>query len=1530
MNSFPRNPDARAVAIIGLAGRFPGANSISQYWDNLCNGVESLVRSSDEELLAAGVDPSQLTNSNYVRAGGVVENADQFDASFFGFGAREAEIIDPQQRVFLECAWEAFEDAGHDPAKFHGPIGVFAGCGLNTYSLLSLFPNAEVMASAGAYQIMVGNDKDFLATRVSYKLNLKGPAINVQTACSTSLVAVQMAYESLLRGESDMALAGGVSIHFPQKSGYLYTPGMILSPDGHCRAFDTGASGTVPGRGAGVVLLKPLEKALADRDRIYAVIRGAAVNNDGAAKVGYSAPSVEGQRGVIRQSMQMASFAPDTVRYIEAHGTGTEVGDPIEITALTEAFREGTDKKTFCAIGSVKTNIGHLDTAAGVAGLIKAALSVYHRLIPPTLHFEKPNPHLSFSDTPFYVNTKLQRYESDEPFRAGVSSFGIGGTNAHVSLEEAPCVESSGLSGPQLIVLSARSEEALDTQTANLAEFLKKNEAQNLGDIAYTLQQGRRAFRYRRSIVAQSQEDLRQALISPRSSRIRSGIARGDAPQVVFLFPGQGSQYVNMGLGLYRSMPVFRQAINACSELLEAHLKLDLRTLLYPASGDEEKSEDLLHQTWITQPAIFAVEYAMAKTWMHCGIHPAAMLGHSVGEYVAACIAGVFSLQDALALLVERGRLVHALEPGAMLAVPLSASELAPLIDGRVSIAADNSPEQRIVTGTVADIFALEEALSGRGIECKRLRASRAFHSAMLDPVIDDFVDHCRKFSLHAPDIPFLSNLTGTWITAEQATDPSYWGAQLRSTVQFSSCLKQLAAIPDCALLEVGPGETLLNFARQHDHIGTNHPLIPSMRHARSKQDDYETWLTNMGRLWLNGIEPDWKALHADDRPMRVSLPTYPFERQRYWIEQTAQPYSSDPKQIHLPAKKTDIADWFYLPSWKRTLSPPLALPEAPGENEVCLVLEDGAGELFNRVSAGSRFGRCIRVSCGERFQVISETQYQLAPDHREDWEKFFQHLLSMGLWPAKILHAWTYTSPLFDAGHAAPLDRSFLSLILLAQSISKISSSRAVKIIVAAEQACSVAGEKITRLAAASLPILCKVISLECPNISCGFVDLAPGLDADLLMLEMLSETTGQTVAYRGSTRWVDEYEPVRLESNFPQLLRLSDRGTYLITGGLGGLGLVFAEYLARTVSAHVVLTTRSQFPAESEWETHLQAASTPQPLKERIHALKRIISAGGTVTVIQADTCDQARMREVLALCRKEWGSLHGVIHAAGLPSTSMIQSKTEAEALAVISPKTAGIRWIAECLDADKPDFVLLCSSISAVAPSYGLADYAAANAYLDAFANSFDNPAGTRVVSVNWDTWGEVGMAANLFSSEEMAKGEENAWSHAITTREGEIVFERILRCPVSQIIVSTRDFRKLQDAARRAMEHSLENGFAHTLKNGTNSHPRPEISQAYVEPANEMEKAVAEIWQELLGVDRIGRHDNFFELGGHSLLGTQVIARIRNRFTLDLPLRTVFEAPTPAELAAILQAIPWASGTNTAAPLLSFEREEIEL
>jgi len=875
------------IAIIGMAGRFAGAPGIEAFWNNLRDGVESITFFTDEQLLASGVDPKALQSSRYIKAGSVLEGVEFFDAAFFGFNPREAAAMDPQHRLFLECVWEAIETAGYDAERYKGAISVFAGASMSSYLINNLYANPEAFALAGMQQSFLSNVQDSLATLIAYKLNLKGACYTVGTFCSTSLVAVHLACQSLLNFECDMAVAGGVTVLVPQHTGYWYQEGLIVSPDGHCRPFDAKAQGTVFGNGLGAVVLKRLKDSLADGDPVDAVILGSATNNDGSLKVSYTAPSVAGQAEVIVEALANADVQPETITYVETHGTGTALGDPTEVAALARAFRSGTQQKGFCALGSVKSNIGHLDAAAGVAGLIKTVLALKNKQIPPTLHFHEPNPNIDFESSPFYVNSTLSEWKSDGlPRRAGVSSFGIGGTNAHVILQEAPVTEPSGPSRPhQLLVLSAKTRSALETETRNLTKFFKRHPDLKLPDAAYTLQVGRRAFNHRRIIVCPDVEDAVSALEAVDSKRIATAYQDKRNPPVTFMFSGQGAQYVGMGSELYRTESRFREQIDRCSEILQSHLSLDIREILYPDNAGAEEAARRLNQTAITQPALFVVEYALARLWMAWGVHPADMVGHSIGEYVAACLAGVFPLEDALALVAARGRLMQSLPGGSMLAVRLPEKDVRSFIDNELSLAAINSPSLCTVSGAGKAVEDLKERLSERNVDCRRLHTSHAFHSSMMDPVMEAFTDEVKRARRNPPRIPFVSNVTGTWITPDEAMAPGYWAKHLRHTVRFSDGVRELLKEPNRVFLEVGPGQTLSTLVKQHLKESENKIVLSSIRHPHEQESDVAFILSTLGRLWLAGVEVDWFGFYEKERRHRLRLPTYPFERQRYWVE---------------------------------------------------------------------------------------------------------------------------------------------------------------------------------------------------------------------------------------------------------------------------------------------------------------------------------------------------------------------------------------------------------------------------------------------------------------------------------------------------------------------------------------------------------------------------------------------------------------------------------------------------------------------
>ncbi|MBV7338360.1 type I polyketide synthase [Chloroflexi bacterium TSY] len=882
------------IAIVGMAGRFPSAQNLDEFWDNLRNGVNCIIPIPDDELELSKSDAAVAKdNPNYIKKAAAVEDADMFDAAFFGIYPKEAQAMDPQHRIFLECSWQALEDAGYNPDTYEGAIGVFAGSYMNTYILSSLDTHPDFMTSlansfhGGSLQTELGNDKDYLATRVSFKLNLRGPGLTIQTACSTSLVAVAQACQNLMSYQCDMALAGTATLRFPQKRGYLYEEDGMVSPDGRCRTFDANARGTIFGNGVGVVLLKRVEDAIADGDSIYAVIRSWGLNNDGGTKVGYTAPSADGQMEAIATAHALADISADTITYIEAHGTGTPLGDPIEIDALVRAFRLTTDAKQFCAIGSAKTNIGHLDCAAGVAGLIKTALSLTHRQIPPSLHFETPNPNIDFENSPFYVNTELSDWNPGSmPRRAGISSFGVGGTNAHVVVEEAPALE---INPPQrksqLVTLSARSEKALDAMTANLVAYLRKNQDLELADVAHTLHVGRKTFGHTRIVVADSAEDAAMILEKNSSQRVYTHHqVRRNIP-VVFMFPGQGSQYINMGRDLYESESVFRQHFDRCADILTQILNFDIRPLIYPTAELPLAEQQQINQTSVAQPGIFAVEYAIAQMWMAMGIQPQAFIGHSVGEFVAACLAGIFSLEDALALVAARGRLMQDLPSGSMMAVRTSEQKLLPLLPPDVEIGAINGPLLCVISGPTESVDMLQKKLEEQDIVCRALRTSHAFHSAMMDPVIEPFSAQINEVTLRPPQVPILSTVTTEWLTPEQATDPTYWAAHLRKTVRFSESVGQLLAEQTSILLEVGPGQTLSTLARQHPMQHEKQVILSSSPHVQQQISHVEFILQTLGRLWQAGVDIDWSALYSGEQRKRVHLPTYPFERKRFWYD---------------------------------------------------------------------------------------------------------------------------------------------------------------------------------------------------------------------------------------------------------------------------------------------------------------------------------------------------------------------------------------------------------------------------------------------------------------------------------------------------------------------------------------------------------------------------------------------------------------------------------------------------------------------
>jgi phthiocerol/phenolphthiocerol synthesis type-I polyketide synthase E len=1330
------------VAFVGMACRFPGAPNVHEFWRILRDGTETVSFFSAEELEQAGVPRSVSTAPSYVRAAPVLDDVELFDAPFFGFSPREAELLNPQHRLFLECAWEAIETAGCDPDRYAGRIAVFAGSALNNYTQLYVHLSDEVVQSVDPLQFLTSMDKDFLSTQTSFKLNLKGPSIGVQTACSTGLVAVHLASQSLLTYQCDLALAGAVTVRVPQKTGYLYREGSIESPDGHCRAFDARASGTIFGSGLGVVVLKRLQEAIEDGDTITAVIKGSAVNNDGALKVGYTAPSVRGQAEVIAAAQALAEVEPETISYIETHGTGTSLGDPVEIAALHEVFRPKTKRQGFCALGSVKTNVGHLDAAAGMAGLIKTALALEHRQIPASLHFERPNPRIDFADSPFYVNTRLAEWPANGgPRRAGVSSFGVGGTNCHVILEEPPETVPGSPSRPwQLLLLSARTDSALEAATARLAEHLQQHAGADLADVSHTLQVGRRRLDHRRMAVCRDVDDAVAVLSGQAPKRLLSAFQEPADRPVAFLFPGQGAQHVDMARELLATEPVFRRELERCSELLRPHLGFDLRALLAPSAAERDGGDDRLAQTDVTQPALFAVEYALARLWISWGVHPAALIGHSVGEYVAACLAGTFSLEDALALVAARGRLMQLLPAGAMLSVPLSEAEILPLLEEEgLALAAVNAPSLSVASGPREAVERLGERLAAAGVEVRRLRTSHAFHSQMMEPILDRFAAEVARVRRNPPRIPFISNVTGTWITAAEATDPLYWARHLRRTVRFLEGMGELLEEPGRVLLEVGPGRTLTSLASRHPRWVPGHAAVASLRHPRDAQPDAAVLLTALGRLWMAGVEVDFNGFRSGERRRRLPLPTYPFERQRYWIEKT--PAWGEAKRRR---QRPEIAHWFQIPTWKQTM-PPLAARAGSGTPAGWLVL--GAGnrlgeELVHRLR--SQGHEVLTVADGEGFARLGEGAYALAPGLREGYDALFRDLIAVhGRVPENILHLWALSEG--TAGIDQWLERGFYSLVSLAQALGETASARRARIEVVTDRLWRIGCDEVPQPEKATLLGPVRVIPREYPHLRCRVIDVAPRLQGadldrvvDQLAAELAATRVEPVVAYRGDQRWVQDVQNVLLEDRGDTQARLRPGGVYLLTGGLGGIGLALAEHLARTVQAKLILIGRSGLPEAD-------------PVSRKVRQVQALAELGAEVLVLPADVTDEAQVRAAVAQGRQRFGEIHGVIHGAGVPGGGAIQLKTRAAAAAVLAPKVRGTLALAAAV-ADLPlDFFILLSSSLSLTGAAGQVDYCAANAFLDAFAQAHRGGSGRLTLAINWGAWNDVGMGVDARAS-----------------------------------------------------------------------------------------------------------------------------------------------------------------------------------
>src|SRR6056297_1069743 len=1345
------------IAIVGMSAHLPGATSLAQYWRNLRDGVTSIRRLSDEELTEAGVSPGLLRHRDYVPFAARLEQFDHFDAEFFGLSPKDAAIMDPQHRQFLECAWEALENAGHMPERHDGRIGVFGGCGMGSYFYFNLCYNPDLVDGTGMFLLRhTGNDKDFLTTRVSHIFDLDGPSVNVQTACSTSLVATHYACQTLLNGECDMALAGGVTIELPQGQGYLYKENEILSPDGQCHAFDHRAQGTVFGSGAGVVVLRRLSDALADGDHIWAVIKGSAVNNDGAAKAGYLAPSVDGQADAIAEAQAIAGVTADSIDYVECHGTGTYLGDPIEVAALTQAFQATSDKVGHCRIGSVKTNIGHLDTAAGVASLIKASMALHHHQMPPSLGYEQPNPTIDFETSPFRVNDRLTEWPRiDHPRRAGVNSLGVGGTNAHVVLEEAPAPRPSEASDwPfQILAVSGRNKAALDANAAQLAAHLRAHPDQPLADIAWTLRTGRRAFEKRRIVVASDHQDAARKLGQTDARRVHTHEALSN-PETVFLFPGGGAQYAGMARDLYETEPVFAEWMDRGLDILAPKLDYDIRALWLPERDQERQANEALRRPSLQLPLIMIVEYALSRLWQSWGITPAALIGHSMGENTAACLAGVLSLEDCIGLVHLRGTLFDSIDKGGMLSVPLSAEAVKPYLGDALDIAALNAPDLTAISGPDAALIDLDTRLRADGIEPQRIAIDIAAHSRMLEPILDRFGAYLRSIQLNPPQIPILSNRTGDYLTAEQATDPAYWVSHLRHTVQFADGLTRLSETPARVFLEVGPGKALSSLAQAHGAISANQ-VIGTLRHPEDSIADDEYFMSMLARLWAVGVEIDWPQIWGEATRSRVPLPSYAFQHKPYFIAPGA---PRETAENDWPTHRDDLAQWGYTPHWR----PRLAEVEITSDadlaqlpRETWLIFEDDTGLARAVAKRLTKAGHTVTtITPGDSFARLEEGRYTLSPERgREGYDQLIRALVADNRPPTRVGHFWLVTRdeqhrPGSSFFHRVQ-EQGFYSLLFLAQAIGDEGLDTPLHITALTTGAAQVHDEALPYPAKSTLAGPLRVIPREMPNVTTASLDLilpARGTpDAGLVtrvLEDLAQDPRSHAAALRGTRRYEAEWRATALS---PGTAPIAKGDTVLITGGFGGIGLTLAEDLITQNHANIVLMARHALPPRADWPRITATRGAADPLARRIAAVSRLEALGGEVMVIAGDVSNIEDMQAATSQIETRFGRLNGVIHTAGVIADAPPLAKGPETIEDVFTPKIHGTQVLEQVFPDGTLDWLVLFSSSSTATAPAGQVDYVAANEYLNAYARSRAGGR-TRVLALNWGIWAEVGMAA----------------------------------------------------------------------------------------------------------------------------------------------------------------------------------------
>jgi phthiocerol/phenolphthiocerol synthesis type-I polyketide synthase E len=1436
------------IAIVGFAGRFHDSKDTREFWDNLVAGNELLYRFNEEELVARGVDKATLNHPDYVPVESFVDNVESFDYSFFGYTRDEANAMDPQIRMMHELVWTALEDAGYNPDTYTGKVGAF----LSASEHMNWLAHTATINSDAVNPFFLSQlrNKDFISSLISYSLNLKGPSYNTATACSSSLVSTHIACRSLLLRECSVALAGGVSLTTQSSTGYLYQEGMIVAKDGHCRTFDEQSSGCVKGNGGAVVVLKRMEDAIKDNDHIYAVIRGTATNNDGKDKAGYTAPSVEGQATCIKLAQKFGDVPYDSISYVEAHGTATRLGDPIEISALNKAFNNDTNHT--CTIGSLKSNLGHLDVAAGVAGLMKASLALKHKKIPASLHFDTPNLLIDFDAGPFKVHTELTDWnrKNNEPLRAGISSFGIGGTNAHAVIEEfIPETTSNSKRKFQFFPMSAKTASALENYQTEFKNFLQKT-GDNVADVAYTLAVGRKDFDNRTFAIANTVEGT----LCEEVSEIKA--AKNEA-SVVFMFPGQGNQYFGMLKDLYEEETLVKEIFDNGFEILRQLTNEDYKEII--GFGTKTDSNHI-NNTKYTQPILFLAEYALAKYLMELGIQPTQMIGHSLGEYVAACVAGVFTFEEGLQILVKRAELMSNLEEGTMLALGVSASEIESLLTNGIDVAAINTENTSVVSGDNDHIRIFKEILEDREIPFSELKTSHAFHSYMMDEMLEDFAAELLKINLQVPTIPFISNLTGEEITAAEATSVNYWTRHLRGTVQFAKGLANIAAPENTIFIEVGPGKSMRSFCKQNERTRTAE-TVGLVRHVKELQSDTLVLTKAIGALWATGVQIDWNRYYAEETRCKVSVPTYQFDY--YELDFTVDPFA----EIFMKkvSEKTiqPYKNWFYHRSWKKSVF--VTEDEFNGKDGVLLFTEKNALSNVLKNNFITEKQHVYEVFKGKRFENFDELQFGILPHEEVEYTQLFNTLEAQNITCGHIVYNWS-----FEGSSQAEITNAFLPLLNICKALMNYKTDVRKKLTIITNFGNNVVGTETQNILATTVATIGNILAQENANIVTRTIDIdvdkTDPIHLKAICDELNYNKNHSNVAYRNEQRWVDFYENLQIVEK-PNTTIEAEK-VYLITGGLGFLGRTLAAHLTQKFKAKVVLTGRQTLPGEEEW---IKFEGEDTTISKKIQTLQELKKDNASVYYYALDLTDEVAFAETVAEIETVVGTISGVIHTAGNidnQTYKFVENIDEESIAAQFDPKIKATQTIAKVFENKTLDFVWVSSSLASILGGLSYGAYAAANRFVDAFVQQ----------QTNW-------IAVNL---DGLGKGAMESFQ-IVDVFEQTLHYKSLKQCVVSMKDPNAVIATQLQS---KAIEETIEKTTKKVLKRAN-----------YQAPETETETSLAEIWENFFGYDHISITENFFELGGDSLKAMTLIKRIYKHYNVEISLLDFFSKPSIQELAA---------------------------